>query len=176
VSYINDSIVACPSALVMFAPQPQTPMGCSGRCRRDGVHRVLPEDGRHHSPTVESVCQRICHSLAYLCYDRSPRGAPRVGDQTPRAPWPEHSTPIRVSRQRAGSSMVEPHDGRLMPCLREGRGCVLCGGPWLGVVSPPSQAGGEGLERSLVLYVTDAGVAVTWCIPAEMSLRGIRSI
>jgi hypothetical protein len=32
------------------------------------------------------------------------------------------------------------------------------------------------LERSLVLYVIDAGAAVTWFIPAEMSLRGISSI
>jgi hypothetical protein len=37
--------------------------------------------------------------------------------------------------------------------------------PLLGVVAPPGQAGGEALERSLVLYVADAGVAVTWCIP-----------
>jgi len=34
----------------------------------------------------------------------------------------------------------------------------------------------EGLERSLVLYVIDAGVAVTWCIPADMSLRSTCSI
>ena len=32
------------------------------------------------------------------------------------------------------------------------------------------------LERSLVLYVIDAGAAVTWFIPEEMSLRGISSI
>jgi hypothetical protein len=48
--------------------------------------------------------------------------------------------------------------------------------PQLGVVSPPGQAGGEVLERSLVLYVIDAGVAVKWCIPAAMSLRGVRAI
>jgi len=38
---------------------------------------------------------------------------------------------------------------------------------------PPTMAV---LERSLVLYVIDAGVAVTWCIPAEISLRGISEI
>jgi hypothetical protein len=48
--------------------------------------------------------------------------------------------------------------------------------PPLGVVSPPGQAGGEALERSLVLYVIDAGVAVTWCLPEDMSLRGISAI
>jgi len=32
------------------------------------------------------------------------------------------------------------------------------------------------LERSLVLYVIDAGVAVKWFIPEEISLRGISSI
>lgn len=142
VSYINARIVACPSALVMCSPQPQTPMGSSGRGRRDGVPRVLPEDGRHHAPKVSSVCQRICHSLAYLCYNSAPRGAPRLGDHTPRAPLPEHATPMSVSRQRAGSSMGEPHDGRLMPCLRQVCGGVLCGVPWLGVVAPPGQAGG----------------------------------
>jgi hypothetical protein len=72
--------------------------------------------------------------------------------------------------------MVEPHVGRLMPCLREGRGDVLCGVPWLGAVAPPGQAGGEALERSLVLDVMDARVAVMWRIPADMSLRGIRAI
>ena len=72
--------------------------------------------------------------------------------------------------------MVEPHDGRLRHFLREVRGGVLCGVPWLGIVAPPGQAGGEALERSLVLYVIDAGVAVTWFIPEEMSLRGISDI
>jgi hypothetical protein len=48
--------------------------------------------------------------------------------------------------------------------------------PQRGVVSPPGRAGGEALERSLMLYVIDAGVAVTWCIPEEMSLRGISAI
>jgi len=72
--------------------------------------------------------------------------------------------------------MVEPHDRRLMPCLREGRGDVLCGVPWLGAVAPLGQAGGEALERSLVLDVMDAGVAVMWRIPADISLRGIRAI
>jgi hypothetical protein len=46
----------------------------------------------------------------------------------------------------------------------------------LGVVAPPGQAGGEALARSLVLSVMDAGAAVTWFIPADMSLRGISSI
>src|ERR1043166_4730356 len=59
-------------------------------CRRDGVHRMLPEDGRHNSPKVELVCQRICYALAYLCYDSSPRGALRLGDHTLRAQWPEN--------------------------------------------------------------------------------------
>jgi hypothetical protein len=45
--------------------------------------------------------------------------------------------------------------------------------PPRGAVSPPGQAGGEALARSLVLDVMDAGVAVTWCIPADMFLRGI---
>jgi hypothetical protein len=30
--------------------------------------------------------------------------------------------------------------------------------------------------RSLVLYVVAAGIVVTWCIPAEMSLRGLSAI
>jgi len=30
--------------------------------------------------------------------------------------------------------------------------------------------------RSLVLYVIAAGIVVTWCIPADMSLRGIRAL
>jgi hypothetical protein len=72
--------------------------------------------------------------------------------------------------------MVEPQDGRLMQFLREVRGCVLCGVPWLGAVSPPGQAGGEALARSLVLYVIAAGVAVTWFIPEAMSLRDISEI
>jgi hypothetical protein len=38
---------------------------------------------------------------------------------------------------------------------------------------PPTM---EVLERSLMPYVLDAGVAVLWCIPAAMSLRGIRAI
>ena len=38
---------------------------------------------------------------------------------------------------------------------------------------PPTM---EALERSLVLDVIDAGVAVTWCIPAAMSLRDIAAI
>lgn len=45
-----------------------------------------------------------------------------------------------------------------------------------GVVAPPGQAGGEALARSLVLYVLDAEVAVKWCIPEELSDRGIRSL
>ena len=48
--------------------------------------------------------------------------------------------------------------------------------PPLGVVSPPGQAGGEALERSLVLYTMDAGVAVKGFIPEAMSLRGISDI
>jgi hypothetical protein len=37
------------------------------------------------------------------------------------------------------------------------------------------QAGleGEALERSLGLYGMKAGVAVTWCIPEDMCLRGV---
>jgi hypothetical protein len=42
--------------------------------------------------------------------------------------------------------------------------------------TPASQAGVEALERSLVFYVIDAGVAVTWFRPEAMALRGIRSI
>jgi hypothetical protein len=38
---------------------------------------------------------------------------------------------------------------------------------------PPTM---EVLERSLVLDVIDVGVAVTWCIPAAMSLRGLSAI
>jgi hypothetical protein len=45
-----------------------------------------------------------------------------------------------------------------------------------GVVSPLGQAGGEAFERSLVRSVMDAGVAVTGCRPADMSLRGIRAL
>jgi hypothetical protein len=41
-----------------------------------------------------------------------------------------------------------------------------------GVVAPPGQAGGEALARRLVLDVMDAGVAVTWGIPAAMSRKG----
>jgi hypothetical protein len=48
--------------------------------------------------------------------------------------------------------------------------------PHLGVVSPLDQAGEEALERSLVQYVMDAGVAVKGFIPADMSLRGISSL
>lgn len=72
--------------------------------------------------------------------------------------------------------MGEPHDGRLMPCVREVCGGVLWGVPWLGVVAPPGQAGGEALERRRVRSVMHAGVAVTWFIPEAMSLRGISSI
>jgi len=46
--------------------------------------------------------------------------------------------------------------------------------PQPGVHDLPGQAGGEPLERSLLLDVIDAGVAVTWCIP--QFLRGIRAI
>ena len=58
---------------------------------------------------------------------------------------------------------------------------LLAGGPrgvlpQLGVVSPPGQAGGEALARSLVRSVMDAGVAVKGCRPADMSLRDIRSL
>jgi hypothetical protein len=38
---------------------------------------------------------------------------------------------------------------------------------------PPTM---EVLERSLVLDVIAVSVAVTWCIPADMSRRGIRAI
>jgi hypothetical protein len=48
--------------------------------------------------------------------------------------------------------------------------------PPLGVVSPPGQAGGEALARSLVRSVMDAGVAVKGFRPADMSLRGIRAL
>ena len=48
--------------------------------------------------------------------------------------------------------------------------------PLLGVGAPLGQAGGEVLARSFVLSVIDAGVAVTWCRPVEMSLRGISAI
>jgi hypothetical protein len=44
------------------------------------------------------------------------------------------------------------------------------------VVSPPGQAAGEAIERSRVRSAMAAGVAVTWCIPADMSLRGIRAL
>ena len=37
-------------------------------------------------------------SLAALCYDSAPRGVPRVGDPTPRAPWPANATPMSLSR------------------------------------------------------------------------------
>jgi hypothetical protein len=36
------------------------------------------------------------------------------------------------------------------------------------------QAGGEDLEKSLVLDGIDAGVAVQWFIPEDMSFRRIR--
>ena len=45
----------------------------------------------------------------------------------------------------------------------------------LGVVAPPGRAEGEALDRSLVLYMIEAGVAVTWFIPEAMSLRGTPS-
>jgi hypothetical protein len=48
--------------------------------------------------------------------------------------------------------------------------------PQLGIVSPPGQVGGEALERSLVLYAIAAGVAITWFIQEEMSLRGSSAI
>jgi hypothetical protein len=44
-----------------------------------------------------------------------------------------------------------------------------------GVVAPPGQAGGEALARRFGLDVMDGGVAITWCIPAAMSRRGIRA-
>src|ERR1043166_243761 len=83
---------------------------------------------------------------------------------------------MSVSRQRASASAVAPHDGRLRQFVREGRGCVLCGVPWQGVVAPPGQTGGEAFARSRGLSVRDAHGAVTWCIPAEMSLSDISAI
>jgi hypothetical protein len=46
--------------------------------------------------------------------------------------------------------------------------------PQLGIVSPPGQAGGEDLEKILVLDGIDASVAVQWFIPEDMSFRRIR--
>jgi ABC-type iron transport system FetAB permease component len=48
--------------------------------------------------------------------------------------------------------------------------------PQYGVVSLPGQAGGEALARSPGLQVVDADVAVTWCISAAMSLKGISAL
>jgi len=46
----------------------------------------------------------------------------------------------------------------------------------LEVDAPSGQAGGQALEKNLGLDVMDAGVAVTWCIPEDISLRGRSAI
>lgn len=48
--------------------------------------------------------------------------------------------------------------------------------PPRGVVAPPDQAGGEAFARRFGLDMMEVGIAVTGCIPAVMSRRGINAI
>lgn len=123
--------------------------------------------------TIQSLTRvqkrQRCSGNGHLATD-IPSSGPLAGCSVHRtAPRPRMAVPIgpAVSPCAGLPSDVPRH-------LREGVPPGMLQS--LSGISPPSQAGGEAREWSLVLFVIDASGAVMWCIPADISRRGIRDL